>query len=129
MRGAISHVARAQQINDFSGLLFGKITPTDIDGLIEYNNKAYVILEVKYDGKDLPFGQRLAIQRMVDDFRNSGKQALALVVNHGIEDTSKHVPVADCMVRELYHSKENRWRPPKQTMTARNIIDCFLQSV
>lgn len=127
MRGAIEHTARAQQINDFSGLLFGKITPTDIDGLIEYKDKAYVFIEVKYNGKDLPYGQRLAIKRLVDDTSAQGKQAIALIVNHEVGDTNRPVPVAECIVRELYHGKEKLWRPPKIPMTTREIIDGFLK--
>jgi hypothetical protein len=128
MRGVIENTARAQQINDFSGLLYGKITPTDIDGLIEYQDKAYVFIEVKYNGKDLPYGQRLAIKRLVDDTSAQGKQAIALIVNHEVADTSASVPVAECIVREMYHSKEKLWRPPKMPMTTREIIDGFLKA-
>lgn len=129
MRGEIIHAARAQQINDFSGLLFGKITPTDIDGLIEYKNKAYVLLEVKYNNKDLPYGQRLAIQRLINDVSNSGKAAIALIADHDVEDTALSVPVAECAVRELYHYRERRWRPPKHSMTTRQVIESFLSGV
>jgi len=129
MRGEIIYAARSQQINDFSGLLFGKITPTDIDGLIEYKDKAYVLLEVKYNNKDLPRGQRLAIQRLIDDVSNSGKAAIALIVSHDVEDTATSVPVADCAVRELYYYKEKRWRPPRLVMTTRQAIESFLSGV
>ena len=39
-RGVIQNRDRKKQIIDFSGLKYGKITPTDIDGLIEYKDKA-----------------------------------------------------------------------------------------
>lgn len=126
MRGVIENPARAQQINDFSGLLYGKITPTDIDGLIEYQDKAYVFIEVKYNGKDLPNGQRLAIKRLVDDTSKQGKVAIALVVNHEVADTSASVPVASCAVRELYYSKEKRWRAPHKPVTTKEIVDWFI---
>jgi beta-xylosidase len=129
VRGEIIHTKRAQQINDFSGLLYGKITPTDIDGVIEYKDKAYVLLEVKYGSKDLPYGQRLALQRIVDDAGKAGKIALALVVNHDVEDTDKSVNVAQCDVREIYYSGEKEWRPPNAHLTVREITDKFLSMV
>jgi len=48
VKGVIHAPQRATQLRDYSGLLFGNITPTDIDGLIEYKNIGYVIIELKY---------------------------------------------------------------------------------
>lgn len=53
---------RAKQLIDFGGLQYEQITPTDIDGLIEYRNIAYIIYEFKYADAEMPFGQRLAIR-------------------------------------------------------------------
>lgn len=129
IRGVIEHDARSRQINDFSGLLYGNITPTDIDGLIEYRNKAYVIFEVKYGAKDVPYGQKLAIERLVNDTSNMGKQSIALIIEHNVDDASKQIPVAECNVRELYYCRERKWRTPKQTTTAKQAIDGFLSSL
>ena len=38
-RGVILNPARMQQIVSFEGMKYGTITPTDIDGFIEYKNK------------------------------------------------------------------------------------------
>ena len=112
-RGVIQNVKRAQQINDFHGVRFGNITPTDIDGLIEYHNKAWIIFEIKYKDAQLPYGQRLALERMVKDFTTAGKKAMALVVEHFIDDTSEQVDAAECFVREVFHSDNLTWQPPK----------------
>lgn len=125
-RGVIENKKRAQQINDFSGLQYGNITPTDLDGLIEYKNKGYVLIEIKYKGKELPFGQRLAIERMVNDFACAGKTAIAIIADHYIDNTDDDVNVSDCNVRELYHSKERVWRTPKQAMTTAELIKGFI---
>ena len=128
-RGVIENTKRAQQINDFSGLRYGHITPTDIDGLIEYKDKGYVILEVKYNGKELPYGQRLAIERITKDVAYSGKAALALIADHYVADTDSSVDVASCNVREIYYSRERAWRKPKRIMTVREITDKFLKTI
>ena len=39
---------------DFTGLRWGKITPTDIDGFVEIRDKAYVFIEVKYSNTFAP---------------------------------------------------------------------------
>lgn len=125
-RGRIIFKERAQQINDFSGLQYENITPTDIDGLIEYHDKAYVIFEVKYDDKEVPWGQKLAIQRLIDDTAIAGKNSIALIIDHYVHDTGQSVNVADCYVREYYWWKDKQWLPPKHKLTVKQCIDGFL---
>lgn len=127
-RGQIFAVKRAQQINDFQHLQFGKITPTDLDGCIEYHNKAYIFIEVKYKDKELPYGQRLAIERLVKDTATC-KKSMAIVCEHYVDNTDSEVDVASCRVRELYMSPENKWRPPKESITVRQLIELFIDLV
>ena len=69
MQSRINNPDRMKQLIDFKGLgVDGYIYPTDIDGLLEYKDSEYIIFEVKYGNAEVPFGQKLAIQRMVDDF-------------------------------------------------------------
>ena len=65
-RGVIQNRGYRQQIADMSGLTFGKITPTDLDAFMDFNNKLFVFVETKYGGAPLPYGQRLAIERLCD---------------------------------------------------------------
>lgn len=129
-RGVIKNVARAQQINDFRHLLYGKITPTDIDGVIEYQDKAYIIIEVKYGEKELPYGQRLAIERLINDL-SQNKHTLAIVCEHQTHDTNEHVDVSECKVRKVYFGNEHEreWRTPKVDLTTKQAIDSFLNFV
>lgn len=129
IRGEIQNVARKQQINDFSGLLFGKITPTDLDGVIEYRNKAYVFFEIKYGGAESFPGQRLCLERLVRDTAKSGKHAVALILEHNIHDTSQSVPAAECAVREIYYKSENGWIPPKHKCNAYEFMKQFFDYV
>lgn len=126
-RGVIKHVDRKQQINDFSGLLFGKITPTDIDGVIEYQDKAYVFIEVKYGDADLPYGQKLALQRLVIDTIKSGKKSIIVVVQHEVKDTSESVNVSECKVRCYFYN--NEWVYPRKVYSTRRLIESFLKAV
>ena len=128
MKSKILNPSRMKQLIDFAGLeLDGGIYPTDIDGLIEYHNSEYILIEVKHNKARLPIGQRIAMQRMVDDFTKAGKQAVAIVCEHNIDDTKQAVILSMCRVRELYYGAEHRWRPPDKRITVREAIDNFLR--
>lgn len=126
MKSKILNPKRMKQLVDFKGLeLDNGIYPTDIDGLIEYHDSEYILLEVKHKDARVPYGQRLAIQRMVDDFTKAGKKAVAIVCEHKVDDTDKPVVAAFCKVRELYYGGEHKWRPPDSPMNVRQAIDKF----
>ena len=93
-RGVYRHPARARQLLLFDGMQYGNITPTDIDATIEYKDRARIFVEVKGKSKDVPTGQRLLLQRFVDDFRASGKDAIAIIAEHTLIGyiTSKIAP-------------------------------------
>jgi hypothetical protein len=114
------------QLIDFKGLaLDGGIYPTDIDALIEYHDQLYIILEVKHHLAKVPYGQRLALQRMVDDFTKAGKEAVVIVCEHKVDDPGISVDAARCMVRELYYGEEKIWRKPDKPVNVRQAIDIF----
>lgn len=116
----------AKQLVDFQGLgLDGGIYPTDLDALIEYHDTEYILVELKFEKAKVPYGQRLAIQRMIDDFTRAGKRAIALVAEHNVPDPRKSVIAAHCRVRELYYGEEGRWREPTHELTVRQAVDDF----
>lgn len=125
-RGVINHRERARQINDFRNLIYGSITPTDIDGLIEYQNKAYILIEIKYDDAEMPGGQRKALIRMIDDFTKAGKKSILIVAEHYISNWEQDVDVAACMVRKYYY--RFRWYY-NFNGTVKSLTDKFIESV
>lgn len=126
----IKFPARMKQLISFTGMTIENkhnLYPTDIDGLIEYHDKGYVFFEVKHRDAAMPYGQRLALQRMVEDAARVGKTSIAIVCEHTVDDPCIPVTVATCRVREIYYSKEHRWRAPKfSAMTVRQAVDGFL---
>lgn len=78
-RGAIRNTEYAGQLRDFSGLRYGNITPTDMDALIEYHDRCYVLAETKYKGAAVPDGQLLALTRLVNDLK---KPAVLFITSH-----------------------------------------------
>ena len=62
----IKNRENAAKIKDFGSLRWGKISPTDIDGFIEIGNEKFIFIECKYGDSELPTGQRIALERLVD---------------------------------------------------------------
>lgn len=60
MSSKILNPDRMKQLIDFRGLeLDGGIYPTDIDGLIEYHDNEYIIIEVKHGKPKFRLGSEL----------------------------------------------------------------------
>jgi len=123
-RGTIKNRDRAKQINDFSGLKYGTITPTDLDGLIEYHNQAYIILEIKYNNSKMPEGQRIALERLTKDLFKTGKPTICIVAEHTIDDPNLDVDVANAKVRK-YKCNDKKWKEDCNG-TVKDHIDNFL---
>lgn len=121
-RGLINNRNYAAQIRDFTGLQFGNIAPTDIDGLIEYKNKCFIFIETKFRDTELPFGQKLAITRLCDELN---KPAIFIVSEH---NTNGDIDLAKTIVREYYY--KNNWiTPKKENINLREAIDKFISMI
>ena len=64
-----------RQIKDFSGLRFGKISPTDIDGFLDFGNSLFIFVEMKHGDTRIPYGQKLALTRLCDAVANEYRQS------------------------------------------------------
>ncbi len=93
---------RYSQFIDFSGLVFGSIHPTDSDMEIEYHNKAWIFVEIKYNRKELTGGQKIAFERKINDLASIGKQVVLFVADHFVSDVETDVDAASCPVRKFY---------------------------
>lgn len=123
-RGVIQHRERAKQIIDFSGIRYKNITPTDIDGFFEYHNRIFVFCEMKLVGAEMPDGQRMALERLVDNLDYAGKHAVAFVCEHNVEDAKKDVKAAETIAKNVYY--HGRWHPSTFDETLKWWIDSFV---
>lgn len=124
-RGIIQNRNRKKQIINFSGLRYRNITPTDCDGLIEYQDKAYVIFEIKYKNIIVPEGQSLAFVRMCNDFYQAEKPAIFIIAEHEVYDTNCDIDAAACRVRTFYFN--HKWYDEPTTL--KSLIDRFIAFV
>jgi hypothetical protein len=110
-RGEIENRARRQQIADMRGLLWGKITPTDIDGFLDFGGRLFVFFEGKYNLAKVGHGQRLALENACIAMNCApGRVAIAIICDHFVENTEVDIVSADMIVREWFHPKVGEWR-------------------
>ena len=128
-RGVIRNRGRSRQINDFRNLRYKNITPTDIDGFIELENRAYVYFEVKHRNAKSPYGQKLAFERVAVDHGKAGKPCLIMLLEHDVDDVEKDVDVAACLVRKVFVNTDPnpKWRNTVNNMTALELFNFFIE--
>lgn len=136
-RGVIQNKKRGKQLNSFKDLIrMRNITPTDIDGLIDYNGNAFVYLEGKCKDKTMDTGQRLALEHLVKSHWKANNPAMALLFWHDTPIGSE-VPVAWMFVKGIYSMRviplltgrkhhETQWYfPQTEHMKVKEAIDHF----
>lgn len=127
-RGVYEHPIRGKQLLRFDGMRFlDSITPTDIDALIEVRNQIVVFFEAKLKDKEVPFGQKLALERLVRNAGRAGKHAIAIIGEHNITDPSEDVFLKDLLVREVFTTEQMQWRPPKRKLYAKEAADVYIR--
>ena len=121
MRGVMYAPTIATQERDYSGLRYGRITPTDVDGLLDFQDKVWVVFELKRAGNNMPYGQRLALERLVDDLAGQ-KPAVGFVAEHngaGVIDAALAV-----VVKMRW---KGQWRDDNRGLTLAESINIFLR--
>ena len=111
MRGEIHNRPRATQVIDYSGLRYGQITPTDIDGLLEFGNNLFIFIEIKHREAPMPHGQELALTRVVDNMKDV--PAYLILARHKEDDAARDINAADgCDVSAVYY--KGTWKKYKE---------------
>lgn len=54
----------------------------------------------------MPYGQRLAIQRLVDNNDAAGKHAVSFLCKHDVEDCNEDIDAAKAIVKQFYWKKK-----------------------
>lgn len=123
-RGEIKHQLRAKQLHSFEGLIRRRgITPTDIDGVIEYTSgKAFVLIEGKTLDAPFPKGQKQALESMADKWQESGSEAILILFQHTVP-VDEIVIVATQKVTDYYYQKA--WHKPVKDTTVLEAIEFF----
>ena len=114
----IRNSKQVRQTIDFTGVQSGKIHPTDIDVVLEFDNEVLILMEVKRKGNLIPTGQRLVLERLANSWHTN--KCVVLYVTHDFKNDEKDIPLDKCSVDSIYLSK--KWKPATQEI---NLIDCL----
>lgn len=105
MKKMIRNSNQVKQAIDFAGIGNDKIHPTDIDAVLEFDNEVLILFEVKKINNNLPIGQKLLLERLVDSWHT--KKSVALIVKHNFKNDTKDIPLISCWVRKYYY--DGKW--------------------
>lgn len=94
-----------RQTIDFTGVQNGKIHPTDIDAVFEFDNEVLILVEIKKSGNKIPTGQRLLLERICNSWHTH--KSCVLKVEHKFYDRTKDIPLSECYVTSVYY--DGKW--------------------
>ena len=101
-----NHRERAKQLNNFIGIVrIRGISPTDIDGLIDYGGKSFIYLEGKLKTAPFPYGQKLALENISKSHLRGGNETLIIIYRHNTP-VEKDIIVKACFVEKIYFKKK-----------------------
>lgn len=121
-RGKVRNVALATQYRDYSGLRFERnITPTDIDGSLDFGGKLFVLLEYKAKGAPMSEGQRMHLESHAKAINEGSKKAAVLVCEH---ETKPGEPIdgAAARVVEYIWWGNQSWLQPRLSIDTYSAI-------
>ena len=97
MNDLIRNQRLIRNFNDLTGLRFGNLYPTDIDGFLEIRNKLFIFFETKHGNSQMPVGQKTALNNLVDSLHNPANEKFAycLLISH---DSDGDIDVANGLV-------------------------------
>ena len=122
IRGVIKNLKRYKQLLSFEGLKFERnITPTDLDAIIDFASKEWVLIEYKTEGNPVLRGQRIAISSLLEHQAKSGIKALGIIATHNYP-SHEIIDGAQCLVIEVWTQRKG-WQQPRQQRTVRETID------
>ena len=88
---------------DFTGVKNGKIHPSDVDFVFEFDNQILILGEVKRRHNKIPIGQELLLTRIVDRWGDGG---IVLKVEHEYKDQNTNIPLKECFITRRYLNGE-----------------------
>lgn len=103
----IKYPTRAKQIIDFEGIKNGKIHPSDIDAVLEFDSKYLLLFELKLKGVQVPLGQRMMLERIIDAWEDSGKIGSIVYCEHETKANEK-IYLKDSKVVGVYNKGESK---------------------
>jgi len=110
---------------NFKGRNFGKCTPTDLDWVLEINDKVLIFAEVKRSEKinGLPIGQKILAQNLCRYISPETIPVYFLYVQGVVEDNQ--IEIENATVLSFYSNITNKWE--ERNILFKNAIDLIIK--
>ena len=125
-RGIYRNKATGRELLLFKNMLWGRITPTDIDCFIDFRGRLFVFIEVKHGEAELPVGQRLALERLCDSCQLAGVVSVVLVAYSATHSVPSDILVGCLPVRLVRHN--GCWRKPTRPINVLEAVDALVET-
>lgn len=127
-RGVIKNRSYARQINNFSGLRYGTITPTDLDVCLEFHGKLFIFGEIKYGGAVVPRGQMVFLERLCKAMHQKPlRYCFGVIADHHHAPT-EDIDTHDAIVRAIWQNGRFM-QPMTPGLTVRAAVDRMVSYV
>ena len=110
------------QVILFEGLQRKGLSPSDIDAVLEIRDNYLILFEVKKDGFDIPKGQRVLLETLVDVWDETGRMGIVVKAIHRVKN-NKDILLKDCEVAEVYY--KGSWKIIEDTILVGAFLDNF----
>jgi len=117
----IKHQGYASKVINYNSLQFGNISPTDIDGFIEYHDKWFIFIETKFNQAQMPRGQELALERICDAIQSPTKNAIVFFTSHQDDGVNVEIDIGLSLV--IKYRYMGKWVKPKAPITLRDAVE------
>lgn len=109
------------QYVDFSGLKFGRVRPSDIDGFMIFNNLT-IIFEFKHvNTHGISAGQQRILKTMCDRMHSDKAHAIVIYATHSNDAYMSDLDAGNAIVQSWYFGN-SEWRKAKSRVTAREFV-------
>lgn len=119
----IKNRERCKQILAFDGMQYGLCRPSDIDFSMDFQQKLFILGELKGDRAPLTRGQQIHLEGIVKGLVAGGKEAYALLCHHNTPDCEHDVHVAEATVTKVFDGK--KWH----TLTLKISVDKWITNI
>jgi len=123
MNTLIRNEKQIKQVIDFTGLQNGKIHPSDIDAVFEFDNEILILIEVKYKNSEIPTGQQLLLERLCDSWHTN--KSIVLYVEHNHSNDNENIPLDKCFIKKIYYKEEWKERNKDKLLDFLNKLGKF----
>ena len=129
----ISEIPKATNNNPTGNNQYSGQIDSPVDSTLKQKPKSETIAELgltqkqyKLRNAEVPFGQMLALKRLVDNLERAGKYAVLIIAEHTADNPNDDIDAASCRVRTWY---QYGYEHAPADISVKNLIDKIIARI